>query len=96
MSHPLPPGLWLFPPYLPPPLSTPLSFSTSKPLPASLFVSLYLHSLPLGLPSFQSVSALHPSPCLNHWDMLLTGVQKPFGSPHPVICAPLPQLRAIS
>lgn len=34
------------------------AFSTSEPLPASLFVSLHLHSLSLGLPLFPSVSLL--------------------------------------
>lgn len=105
MSHPLPLGLQLFPQHLFPSLLSPhisvfLSLHLSLPLSSHLpplFISLFICTAShlVSLRFRLSLSALCLSPCLTHWDMLLTSAQAPCQPPphtHPVICAPLPQL----
>lgn len=86
--------------FVPTPLHTSLflvSAALSSPLlnpcrPPYLFLSTCTAFHLVSLHFHLSLSALHLTPCLTHWDMLLTGAQTLCGSPYPVICAPLPQL----
>lgn len=95
MSHPLPFGLQLFPQHLFPSLLSPyisvfLSLHLSLPLSSHLpplFISLFICTAShlVSLRFRLSLSALCLSPCLTHWDMLLTSAQTPcqLPSPHP-------------